>query len=87
MTNTDMQVTKIAGDRQLGAAVGATQSFKEVGDMLGPLATGAITQAWGARVGFIARAAARRSWSWHCWPCGDPASVRRRPPRSNEVRG
>ena len=53
-TNTDMLVTKIAGDRQLGAAVGAAQSFKEVGDMLGPLAIGAITQAWGVRVGFIA---------------------------------
>ena len=53
-TNTDMLVTKIAGDRQLGAAVGAAQSFKEVGDMLGPLAIGAITQTWGVRVGFIA---------------------------------
>ena len=53
-TNTDMLVTKIAGDRRLGAAVGAAQSFKEVGDMLGPLAVGAITQAWGVRVGFIA---------------------------------
>ena len=53
-TNTDMLVTKIAGDRQLGAAVGAAQSFKEVGDMLGPLAIDAITQAWGVRVGFIA---------------------------------
>ena len=53
-TNTDMLVTKIAGDRQLGTAVGAAQSFKEVGDMLGPLAIGAITQAWGVRVGFIA---------------------------------
>ena len=51
-TNTDMLVTKIAGDRQLGAAVGAAQSFKEVGDMLGPLAIGAITQAWNVRVGF-----------------------------------
>ena len=53
-TNTDMLVTKIAGDRQLGAAVGAAQSFKEMGDMLGPLAIGAITQTWGVRVGFIA---------------------------------
>ncbi len=53
-TNTDMLVTKIAGDRQLGAAVGAAQSFKEVGDMLGPLAIGAITQACGVRVGFVA---------------------------------
>jgi len=53
-TNTDMLVTKIAGDRQLGAAVGAAQSFKEVGDMLGPLAIGAIAQTWGVRVGFFA---------------------------------
>lgn len=52
-TNTDMLVTRIAGDRQLGAAVGAAQSFKEVGDMLGPLAIGAIAQAWGVRVGFV----------------------------------
>jgi MFS family permease len=52
-TNTDMLVTRITGDRQLGAAVGAAQSFKEVGDMLGPLAIGAIAQAWGVRVGFV----------------------------------
>ncbi len=52
-TNTDTLVTKIAGDRQLGAAVGAAQSFKEVGDMLGPLAIGALTQAFGVRVGFV----------------------------------
>ncbi len=57
-TNTDMLVTKIAGDRQLGAAVGAAQSFKEVGDMLGPLAIGAITQAWNVRVGFYVCGAA-----------------------------
>ncbi len=42
----------------LGAAVGAAQSFKEVGDMLGPLAIGAITQTWNVRVGFYACGAA-----------------------------
>ncbi|CAN5492512.1 MFS transporter [soil metagenome] len=52
-TNTDTLVTKIADDRQLGAAVGAAQSFKEVGDMLGPLSIGALTQAFGVRVGFV----------------------------------
>ncbi len=57
-TNTDMLVTRIAGDRRLGAAVGAAQSFKEVGDMLGPLAIGAIAQAWGVRVGFVVCGAA-----------------------------
>ncbi|MEO8550434.1 MAG: MFS transporter [Kofleriaceae bacterium] len=57
-TNTDTLVVRIAGDRQLGAAVGAAQSFKEVGDMLGPLAIGAIAQVWGVRVGFIVCGAA-----------------------------
>lgn len=57
-TNTDMLVTRIAGDRQLGAAVGAAQSFKEVGGMLGLLAIGAIAQAWGVRVGFAVCAGA-----------------------------
>ncbi len=57
-TNTDMLVTRIAGDRQLGAAVGAAQSFKEIGDMLGPLTIGAITQVWNVRVGFYVCGAA-----------------------------
>lgn len=44
----DPALTIIVG---LAAAAGATaaHSFKEVGDMLGPLAIGALTQAFGAR--------------------------------------
>ncbi len=33
--------------------MGAAQSFKEFGDMVGPLLIGTLTQAFGVRVGFV----------------------------------
>ncbi len=37
----------------LAPRLGRRKSFKELGDMLGPLVIGAVTQAWGVRVGFV----------------------------------
>ena len=33
--------------------MGASQSFKEFGDMVGPLLLGLVTQFYGVRVGFV----------------------------------
>ena len=40
-TNTDALVSDLADDRKLGATMGAAGSYKELGDMLGPLLIGA----------------------------------------------
>jgi hypothetical protein len=37
----------------LGASIGAAQSFKEFGDMVGPLLIGLLTQFFGVRIGFV----------------------------------
>ena len=34
--------------------MGAAQSFREFGDMVGPLLVGVLTQFFGVRVGFVA---------------------------------
>jgi MFS family permease len=52
-TNSDTLVSTLAEDDQLGASIGAAQSFKEFGDMIGPLLIGALTQFFGVRVGFV----------------------------------
>lgn len=52
-TNSDALVSNLAGKNQLGASIGAAQSFKEFGDMTGPLLIGLLTQAYGVRVGFV----------------------------------
>jgi MFS family permease len=52
-TNSDTMVSKLATQTQLGASIGAAQSFKEFGDMIGPLLIGALTQFFGVRVGFV----------------------------------
>jgi MFS family permease len=52
-TNSDTLVSLIAHQRSLGASIGAAQSFKEMGDMVGPLVVGALTQAFGVRAGFV----------------------------------
>jgi DHA1 family tetracycline resistance protein-like MFS transporter len=57
-TNTDALVSTLARERKMGASIGAAQSFKELGDMVGPLAIGAITQVAGVRVGFVSCGAA-----------------------------
>jgi MFS family permease len=52
-TNSDALVSALAARRQLGTSIGAAQSFKEFGDMIGPLLVGLLTQCFGARVGFV----------------------------------
>ena len=52
-TNSDTLVSTLAEDDQLGASIGAAQSFKEFGDMIGPLLIGALTQFFGVRIGFV----------------------------------
>ena len=52
-TNSDALVSQIADPRQLGASMGAAQSFKEFGDMVGPLLIGVLTQFFGIRAGFV----------------------------------
>jgi MFS family permease len=52
-TNCDVLVSVLAHQQRLGASMGAAQSFKELGDMVGPLLVGALTQAFGVRTGFV----------------------------------
>jgi MFS family permease len=52
-TNTDALVGQFASESQLGASMGAAQSFKELGDMVGPLSVGLLTQFFGVRAGFV----------------------------------
>jgi len=52
-TNSDALVGALVDPRKLGASMGAAQSFKEFGDMVGPLLIGALTQAFGVHTGFV----------------------------------
>lgn len=52
-TNCDALVGALAEKNKLGASMGAAQSFKEFGDMVGPLLVGLITQFYGVRIGFV----------------------------------
>ncbi len=52
-TNCDALVGALAEKNKLGASMGAAQSFKEFGDMVGPLLIGLVTQFYGVRVGFV----------------------------------
>jgi MFS family permease len=52
-TNCDALVGALANKNRLGASMGAAQSFKEFGDMVGPLLVGLLTQFFGVRVGFV----------------------------------
>ncbi len=52
-TNCDALVGALADKKQLGASMGAAQSFKEFGDMVGPLLVGLVTQYFGVRAGFV----------------------------------
>lgn len=52
-TNSDTLVSVLAEKRRLGASIGAAQSFKEFGDMVGPLLVGLITQFFGVHTGFV----------------------------------
>lgn len=52
-TNSDALVSTLVDEGKLGASMGAAQSFKEFGDMAGPLLIGLLTQVYGVRAGFI----------------------------------
>ncbi len=53
-TNTDALISTLAEEGRLGATMGVAGSFKEFGDMLGPLLIGVVSQAFGLAVGFVA---------------------------------
>jgi MFS family permease len=53
-TNTDALVSREAQASHLGATMGAAGTFKEIGDMLGPLLIGLISQVFGLTAGFVA---------------------------------
>jgi MFS family permease len=52
-TNSDALVSASVSPERLGIGIGAAQSFKEFGDMVGPLLVGALTQWAGIRAGFV----------------------------------
>lgn len=52
-TNTDTLISTLAREGTLGATMGAAGSFKEFGDMIGPVLIGLISQAFGLPVGFV----------------------------------
>lgn len=53
-TNSDALVGSLSSEAQMGARMGAAQSFKELGDMAGPLLIGLLTRFFGVGVGFVA---------------------------------
>jgi MFS transporter, ACDE family, multidrug resistance protein len=52
-TNTDALISTLAQQGKMGATMGVAGSFKEFGDMLGPLLIGLLAQAFGLTVGFV----------------------------------
>ncbi len=52
-TNTDNLISWLAKDGRLGVTMGAAGSFKELGEMLGPILIGIVSQALGLTAGFI----------------------------------
>lgn len=52
-TNTDTQVSRLSKEKDLGATMGLAGSFKEFGDMTGPLLMGFISQVFGLTAGFV----------------------------------
>jgi MFS family permease len=52
-TNTDALISSLAKEGKMGATMGAAGSFKEVGDMAGPLVIGILSQTFGLTVGFV----------------------------------
>ncbi|HEX9037395.1 MAG TPA: MFS transporter [Ktedonobacterales bacterium] len=52
-TNTDTLISRLAKEGKLGATMGAAGSFKELGDMLGPILIGLLAQALGLPLGFV----------------------------------
>lgn len=52
-TNTDTLVSELADENKLGTTMGVAGSFKEFGDMLGPIIIGLLSQALGLTWGFV----------------------------------
>ena len=52
-TNTDTLISTLAREGRLGATMGAAGSFKELGDMVGPILIGVVSQTFGLAVGFV----------------------------------
>lgn len=52
-TNSDVLASKLIDQKRLGAGLGAAQSFKELGDMAGPLLIGLLIQWFGVQAGFV----------------------------------
>lgn len=52
-TNTDALVSSLAQEGKMGATMGAAGSFKELGDMAGPLLIGILSQVFGLTIGFV----------------------------------
>lgn len=52
-TNTDTLVSTLAQEGRLGATMGAAGSFKEFGDMVGPILIGVLSQLLGLTWGFV----------------------------------
>lgn len=52
-TNTDAMVSRLAEQGRIAATLGAAGSFKELGDMLGPLLIGVLAQALSLRASFV----------------------------------
>jgi len=52
-TNSDAMVSRLAQEGRIGATLGAAGSFKELGDMLGPLLIGVLAQAISLRASFV----------------------------------
>src|SRR5882724_4888630 len=53
-TNSDAAVSLLAKEGRLGATMGVAGSFKEFGDMVGPIVIGVLSQAFGLTFGFVA---------------------------------
>jgi len=53
-TNSDAMISELAKHGQLAASLGTAGSYKEIGDMLGPLSVGALSQLFGLTAGFVA---------------------------------
>lgn len=52
-TNTDSLMSTLAKQGRLGETMGVAGSFKEFGDMVGPLLIGLLSQFLGLKAGFI----------------------------------
>jgi MFS family permease len=69
-TNSDALVSASASPSQIGASIGAAHSFKEFGDMVGPLLVGGLTQFFGVRLGFVTCGAAAVVLHYECIASG-----------------